>query len=240
MARGYTDRSFRDPSRAFTQYNTVDDREIFFYDEFLGDNLDTNKWELDENNINTGAAMLDGEENASGSFGVALDSDSNAEQMLLSMGDMRAFNLKKSLFFECRIRIPVIPTDVVEAVWGMAGDEVADPAVYDNITEAAWFKVDGSIAVDCESDDTTNDENGVASGITMAIGDYNVFQIDFKDLANVKFYIDGSPVATGQTFDMSNLTDAEAMMQPMIGMMKATGAGLGSISIDYVKIWQSR
>ena len=47
-------------------------------------------------------------------------------------------------------------------------------------------------------------------------------------------------VATATTFDLSNLTDAEGLMQPYFSLDKASGTGLGTFDIDYVRIWSER
>ena len=119
----------------------------------------------------------------------------------------------------------------------MNGDHDLD---YDSSTEHAWFNLDGSAAVVAETDDTTNNNDDVATGITVAVADWNTFQIDFNHLADVKFYINGTPVAGTTTFDMSNLTAAESYMQPYFGMAKTSDVGLGQMYIDYIKFWSAR
>ncbi len=39
---------------------------------------------------------------------------------------------------------------------------------------------------------------------------------------------------------MSNLTDAEAVMQPYFSLDKGAGAGRGTLLLDYVRIWSKR
>jgi hypothetical protein len=108
------------------------------------------------------------------------------------------------------------------------------------VAAAAWFRWDASLVTKCESDDTTNNEDDVATGITAVAGTYSIYRIDFTTLSDVKFFIDGARVAAGTTFDMSNLTAAEKRMQPYFSLDKATGTGLGDMNIDYVKIWSNR
>ena len=100
--------------------------------------------------------------------------------------------------------------------------------------------MDGSGAVLAESDDTTNNNDDISTGVTAVAGTYNIYRIDFTNIADVLFYIDGAAVATAQTFDMSNLTDAEGLMQPYFSLDKGADAGLGTLDLDYVRIWSER
>jgi hypothetical protein len=210
-------------------------------DDFLGSQLmttetgSTGPWATVEVALNTAIAVRANE--ANGVVAMIMDADVNAEDAVLFWNDQRPINVKAGCVFETRINVAVLPTLTGQAVFGMAGDHNLDK---DAVTEAAWFKLDGSGAVLAESDDTTNNEDDVATGVTAVAGTYNTYRIDFTNIADVKFYIDGVAVATGTTFDMSNLTDAEGMMQPYISLDKGADAGLGTLDVDYVRIWSER
>ena len=51
----------------------------------------------------------------------------------------------------------------------------------------------------------------------------------------MKFFVNGVQVATGTTFDMSNLSAAEKIVQPYFGLDKASGTGVGTLQVDYFK-----
>jgi hypothetical protein len=119
----------------------------------------------------------------------------------------------------------------------MAGDHNLDK---DAVTEAAWFRFDASLVCKVETDDTTNDNDDKATGHTAVAGTYDVYRIDFTDLTDVKFFINGARVAGSTTFDMSKLEAAEQKMQPYFSLDKTSGAGLGDMNIDYVKIYSKR
>lgn len=213
---------------------------VFFYDDFLGSNfLNTESgsdgvWTTVEVALNTVPAITDAVGN--GVCSLIIDADNNAEDAVLYMGDVRSFNVKAGLVFECRLAIAT-PGTGIAVVWGMAGDH---NLAKDSVTEAAWFRMDASLALKVETDDTTNNNDDVSTGETLTTGAYHVFKIDFTDISDVRFYLDGASVATGTTYDMSNLTDAEGMMQPYFSLDKATGTGTASMLIDYVKIWSGR
>jgi len=212
---------------------------VVFYDDFIGaaggSIFDgTIRWAVIDVGDATEAIVAD---SANGQFLLHLAATSEAEDAVLYMGDNKNFDVGSGLIFECRLDMAVVPGTGVCAVFGMAGDHNLDK---DSVTEHAWFRLQASAALLAESDDTTNDNNDIATGITLVAGTYNIFRIDFTDLTDVKFYVDGARVASGTTFDMSNLTAAEQQMQPYFSLDKASGTTLGDLNIDYVRIFQNR
>jgi len=176
-------------------------------------------------------------DSANGVFKLHLAATGEAEDAVLYMNDNKTFDVGSGLIFETRVNVAVNIGTGVTGVFGLAGDH---NLAKDSVTEHAWFRLQASNAVLVETDDTTNDNDDVATGVTAVAGTYNVYRIDFTDLTDVKFYIDGVRVASGTTFDMSNLTAGEQQMQPYFSLDKASGTGLGDLDIDYVKIWQDR
>jgi hypothetical protein len=164
----------------------------------------------------------------------AMDATSEAQSAFIYMADDRRFIVTQGAVFEARVKVSVLPTLVGEAVWGLA----ADYDVPDNITYSAWFTADGSGEIFCETDDTGTDQSAT-SGVTVLATDWKVYRIDFRDVTDVKFYINGSRVASGTTFPYAG-TAANATLQPFLGCYKASGAGLGTIQVDYVRIWLNR
>ena len=215
---------------------------VVFYDDFLGeDGYDIaasaadGTWNSVEVTLNTAIAIRG--DTANGVLAMIIDADSNAEDATIDWANNRQFNTKAGLVFECRIDMAVLPTTGVAVVFGMNGDHNLDK---DASTEHAWFRLQASGAVLAETDDTTNNNDDIATGVTAVAGTYNTYLIDFTNIADVRFYIDGASVATGTTFDMSNLTDAEGLMQPYFSLDKASGTGVGTIDLDYVRIWSQR
>ncbi len=193
------------------------------------------RWETVEVNLNTAIGLV--ADYASGAVSLLFDADVNAEDAVLYWGDNRGFDLKANAQMEFRARVTVLPTLTAQIVMGVCGDHNLDK---DAATESCWFKFDGSGAALAESDDTTNNNDDIATGVTVLTTEWRVYRIDFTNNADVRFFIDGARVAAGTTFDMSNLTDAEGVMQPYLSMDKASDAGLGNVDIDYVKCWSAR
>ena len=172
-----------------------------------------------------------------GAFELALAATSEAEDAVLYWGDQRGIDVGNKASIEFRVDMAVLPTTGVAAVFGLANDHNLDK---DTVAAHAWFRLQASGAIVVETDDTTNDNDDTSTGVTAVAGTYNTFRIDFHDLTDVRFYIDGVNVATGTTFDMSNLTAAEQVMQPYMSLDKASGTGVGTMVIDYVRVWSNR
>lgn len=182
-----------------------------------------------------GGALTLAADVANGVARAALDSTSEAQESGFYFGDERPLRLNQGLLLQIVGSIKVLPTLVAEAVWGLAGDY---NAVADTVAEGIWFKADGSGAILAESDDTSNENNDVSTGVTVTAGLRKVFLIDCGVPSDIRFFINGVPVARGTTFDMS--TVAALALQPYVHIAKASGAGLGTIDIERITAWQNR
>ena len=214
---------------------------LYFYEDFLGaaggSPIGTTAiWNIVDVAGATPAIVAD---SGNGLFRLPLTNTSEAQDAVLYHNDNRTFDVENGLIFETRINVVVLPTATAESVWGMCGDHNLDN---DSATESVWFKIDGSGAVVVENDDATagHTNDDVATGVTAVPGTYNIYRIDCTTLSDVKFFIDGVRVASGTTFDLSTLTGDTAYLQPYFDMDKGADAGVGTIDIDYVKIWSNR
>jgi hypothetical protein len=104
--------------------------------------------------------------------------------------------------FEARVALQTLPTLLSEAVWGLAGDK---NAVADSVAESIWFKADGDGVIVVENDDTSNTNDDIATGTTLTAGTFAIFRIDCTTITDCLFYINGARVASGTTFDMSQV-----------------------------------
>ena len=215
---------------------------LYFYDDFVGVAggspiaAGTATWAVVDVAGATEAVVAN---SSNGIFRLYLNAGAaEAEDAVLYHGDNRTFNVGNGLIFETKIDVAVLPTLTAETVWGIAGDHHLDN---DTVAQFAWFKLDGSGAVVCETDDDgAEDNNDVATGVTAVPGTANIFRIDFTTLANVKFFIDGVRVASSTTFNLSALAGGALRLQPYFDLNKDADNGAGTVDIDYVKIWSNR
>lgn len=228
--------AYKDPARDFSIYNTKTDQMLFFYEDFLGLTFHTDTiWETVEVNLNTAMAVTT--DIGGGVITSIIDADNNAEDAVLYWGDITTIPVNKGAFMEFRARFTTIPTTGVAVVMGMAGAHNLDK---DTVAESAWFRLQASASLLLETDDTTNNNDDQDTGEDLVVDTWYTFQIDFNHIDDVRFYLDGSRLLPGTNFDMSNLTDTEAMMQPYFSLDKASGTGVGTLQLDYVKIWSPR
>ena len=210
---------------------------VRFFDDFFGSDLlkaesgSQGIWTVAEVALNTAIEVIDAQDN--GVVQLEIDVDSNAEDACLYFGDVRGFPVDQNLIFEARIQLSVLPTTGVAVAIGMAGDRNVD---LDTITESAWFRLQAGADLLLETDDTTNNNDDQDTTFDIVVSTWYVLKIDFSDLTDVKFYVDGVEYLASTTFDMSNLTSAEAQMQPYFCLDKASGTGVGTLLIDYVDI----
>ena len=173
---------------------------------------------------------------ANGVMQCAMTSSSQAQTATLYHDDQRGFSVEQGLVFECRAKLSVLPTLVGEIQFGLIGNYNAVP---DSVAESIVFDADGSGLINCATDDATTDSGPISSGVTATAAQWKVYRIDMVDVTNVLFFIDGVGVATGTTFAYA-ATGANAILQPGFQCYKASGAGLGDIQVDYVRIWSKR
>lgn len=157
-----------------------------------------------------------------------------AQSAYLHTNDNLQFSIVNGLVFEAKAILSVLPTLAAEAQIGVG----CVYGVPDNMAYSAWFTADGSGEIFCETDDNATDKT-VTSGVTVLNSVAHIYKIDMSNVADIKFYIDGVRVAASTTFGFAAV-GANALVQPFIGLYKASSAGLGTIAVDYIKMWQKR
>ncbi|HSG70826.1 MAG TPA: hypothetical protein VLA12_10450 [Planctomycetaceae bacterium] len=174
---------------------------------------------------------------ASGAAQLAFDSQDESQIITLSFGDLLAFDIDKLDGFMCRVSMgQAAVAATTDFAFGVTGDR--NDAI-DSIAIASLFRVVGgtsTTAVVAESDDGSANNDDKATGTTL-INAWKLFYIDFRDVTDVLYYIDGVPVATATTFDMSNY---DAGLQPFFQLQKTGGAQTDFAQIDYVFAWGVR
>lgn len=206
---------------------------IVLYDDFLGTVVNTDFWVEFE--------VLDATKAIAASLlTYHIHGTGEAEDGGITGKNDLAWSIDNGCIFEARCDISTLPTDQVEIHIGLQGeahvanDQVAES---DNIDLHAFFVLDGSGAIVIYTDDgSANATDAVTTGITADPGTFNIFRIDCTDPANVLFFIDGTGVATGTTFDLSTGT---MTFQPSIMATKAAGTGVADIRVDYIRMWQA-
>jgi hypothetical protein len=163
----------------------------------------------------------------------ALTADAQKQDAALHWDDQLSLSIAQGVIFEARVALSVLPTLNGVASWGLWGAWADGGSNY-----RVGFEVPNTAIVACESDDNATDTSA-SSGVTLTASEYHIYRIDTTTQTDIKFYIDGARVAGSTTFSNS-ASAANSKCQPHVGMYKASGAGLGKILVDYIKIWQNR
>lgn len=165
---------------------------------------------------------------------LTLASTSEVENVCLHFGDALDFDIDDLISIEFRAKVTATLDSATTIVMGLGSARNDDP---DAVTANAYFKLAGSNAVVCESDDGTTDNDDKATGVSLA-ATYKRFVISFAaGTSDVRFYIDGARVASSVTFDMSGYTSG---LQPIFQIQKTADTNTDALTIDYVKVLAKR
>ena len=214
---------------------------ITFYDDFLGPvvvfvangSTVTGKWAKKVTGANeTVAGASDG---LNGYATLTLNSSIEIEQATLYANDEQNWRIGQGLVFQTRVRFSTLPTATVEAYIGMNGATSAAGSAY-----RCNFKLVGTTGglIKCATDDNSTDSGLITSGVTVVANQWVILTIDTSVATSVKFYINGVRVAASTTFAYADTTN----VQPYFSLVKTTAGsvGVGTLDIDYVRIWQNR
>jgi hypothetical protein len=163
----------------------------------------------------------------------SLTADDQKQDAAIHMNDELMFSIAQGAVFETRLAFTTLPTLGAVASFGLWGAWGDGGSAY-----RVGFEVTAGGVLNCESDDNATDTSA-ASGITLVKDTYNIFRVDCTNKSSIKFYVDGVQVCTSTTF-ANAASAANSKAQPHLGLYKASGAGLGVMSIDYVKVYQNR
>jgi hypothetical protein len=178
-------------------------------------------------------AVVDG--SATGEIAIDFDATSEAQNVCLYQSDILQYDIDLITEVEWRVKMNQATADSATSLaFGVTGDR--NDAI-DSIAQAALFRVigaDSTTAVVVETDDTTsNEKNDIATGKTL-INAYKDFKISFAvGTDDVRFFIDGDPVATGTTFDMSGYTGS---LQLFLQLQKTADTNTDGVTVDRIAI----
>jgi len=167
---------------------------------------------------------------ATGEVALTFDSTNEIQNVCLDFGDKLCFdidNIQRAVFIVKTVATLSSATTLAFGLQSARNDDT------DATTNNAQFKLAGSNAVVCESDDGTTDLDDKASGVSL-VATYKEFVIDFTGgKSDVKFYIDGARVASTTTFSMAAATGS---LQPFVQIQKTASTNVNSVTIDYVAV----
>ena len=164
-----------------------------------------------------------------GEVELKLASNVEVENVCLYHGDSLPFDIDQIVEALFRFKLKQAALDATTMIaLGLIGDR---NDVIDTIAQAALMRIigaDDTTAVVLETDDGANDNNDVVTGKSIADTLLHTFEISFAlGKKDVRFFLDGQPVAQGTTFDMSNYSGA---LQMMLQIQKTSDANVDGIN----------
>lgn len=154
-----------------------------------------------------------------GGIRLAFDNTNEAQNLCVYMGDVLAFDIDEIICVELIVKAAQTFNAATSVAFGLAS---ARNDAIDSIAEAALFRCIGDNSVVVETDDGTNNNDDVSTGLTLGTS-WQRFSINFAERnttqeppslslgrkSNIGFYggnANGSKrrVASGTRFDMSN------------------------------------
>ncbi len=188
-----------------------------------------------------GSPTIAGE--SGGGIKLTLDSTNEVQNLCLFQGDVLPFDIDDLIRVEFVAKASASYASAATAAFGLCSARNDDT---DATTNNAQFKLAGSNAIVCETDDGTNDNDDKSTGLSLST-DWKRFAIDFSSgvvtlgppgiskggKGAVQFYAsDGNGymqrVATGTHFDMSNAT---GNLQLFAQLQKTEATATPSLSI---------
>lgn len=185
---------------------------------------------------------------AGGGVRMLLASTSEIENLCLSFGDALSFDIDDIIRYWAIVKTVATLDSTTQLAFGLAS---ARNDAIDSITEAALFRCIANNTVVVETDDGTNNNDDVATGLTL-VDSWKRFEVNFAERnstmeppsvsvgrpSNVGFYganANGSlrRVASGTRFDMSNYT---AGLQPFFQIQKTADTNVDHLDILQVGV----
>lgn len=166
-----------------------------------------------------------------GGVNLAFDNTSEIQNVCLYWGDKLSLDIDDLIEATFRVKVGQTTLDSATSLaFGLIGDR--NDAI-DSIAQNIVFRLIGSNAVVVETDDGTTDTDDKATGKTLSTTAKD-FTINFANgTSDVRFYIDGEPVATSTTFDMSGYT---GKLQPFMQLQKTADTNTDDATLELVEI----
>jgi len=176
-----------------------------------------------------------------------LTNDSEAQNLCLFFGDVLSYPIDDLIQFDIWLKASAALAATVSAAFGLAS---ARNDAIDTIAEAAIGRIIGNNTVVVETDDGTNNNDDVATGLTLSTT-LRRFTMSFKEgintvsgglstggKSNVIFSMENSQgllrrIASGTRFNMENYTGG---LQPFFQLQKTAATDVATLSIKRVEV----
>lgn len=221
-----------------------DATDSVFTEDFLGDAGDTlpSIWGTNGQTANSTEDYVT--DSGCGVYTLTQSSDSEAQASLLSSSDNLWIDLYEKPIVEWRAKLDLTGTNSLgtadqRLVMGIGSALANAEDTLDSVTTSAWFRMEGaSDNILVEADDGTANTDDQYSLVDLVDNTWTHFKIDFSDLSDVKFYIDGTEQG-GATVSMANISSS-TLVQPIFCIQRDAGAEEEKMYFDNFSVTQGR
>lgn len=162
---------------------------------------------------------------------LAFDSQAEAQNLCLSWGDVLGIDIDDLIYAKFRAKVSGTLDTATSLAFGLTGDR--NDAI-DSIAQNLLFRLIGNNNIVCETDDGTTDTDDKATGLTLSTTAKDfIISLAEGGKSDVRFFVDGAPVATSTTFDVSAYSGA---LQPLVQLQKTSDNNTDSATIELVEI----
>lgn len=167
-------------------------------------------------------------------FHLAFDNTSEVQNLCLYFGDVLSLGIELVKSIEFILKFDAATKDTATTLaFGIAS--ARNDAIDSIVTHASLRIVNGSttLGLVAETDDGTTDTDDVDCAAVVT-SSFRKFKIDFRaGLGDVRFFVDGQPVATSQTFSMAAAT---GNVQPYVQLQKTADTNTDGVKIRRIII----
>lgn len=167
-----------------------------------------------------------------GEFQMAFSSTNEVQNLCLSHNDKLSFDIDDIESVIWRVKMGQALLNAASSVFFGIGSARND--TIDTIASQASFRLIGADSVIyLETDDGVNDVDDYSSGQSLS-STYKDLVISFaEEKRKPRFFVDGIPVGTGRTFDMTNYTGS---FQPMVQLQKTASTATDGIFLKSCRL----
>ena len=221
-----------------------DIEDFVFEEHFLADAGDTlpDIWGVDAETANSTEDYVT--DSAHGVYSLINSADAEAQSTQLFSSDNLWIDLFERPVVEWRAKLDLTGTNALGSadqrlVMGVCSNHTNAEDALDAVTVNAWFRMEGTsanILVEADDDSTNTDDQD--SLVDLVDDTWTHFKIDFSNLADVKFFIDGVEQG-GAAVVMSNIA-ATVLVQPIFCLQRDDAAEEEKMYIDSFKVTSGR
>lgn len=164
----------------------------------------------------------------------ALTSASQAQDASAHWDDNRHICLDNGPVVQFYAKLTVLPTLLAIGHLGLIGDNGTDFA---GTTYNAGFTIAAGGAVSAAIDDNATPTTA-STGVTLTVDTWYAFRIEAFLKSAIRFFINGALVAGSTTYNYAASAGANSTLQPIFGIGKASGAGVGTLQVANFAYWQ--